>query len=92
VALLAPSEIKALARIVGDLDYYQLLHLERNAASGDVRRAYHATSRTFHPDANAMRGAVERTTDASPRVVAFACASQKRRRKAGAERASCAAP
>ena len=52
MALLAPSEIKALARIIGDLDYYQLLHLERNAASGDVRRAYHATSRTFHPDAN----------------------------------------
>jgi DnaJ-class molecular chaperone len=52
VAKLAPTEIKALARIIGDLDYYQLLHLERDAASGEVRRAYHATSRAFHPDAN----------------------------------------
>ena len=52
MAELVPTEIKALARIIGDLDYYQLLHLERDAVSGDVRRAYHATSRAFHPDAN----------------------------------------
>ena len=49
---MAPTEIKALARIIGDLDYYQLLHLGRDAASTDVKRAYHATSRAFHPDAN----------------------------------------
>ncbi len=47
-----PTEIKALARIIGEIDYYQLLHLERGAVSGDVRKAYHATSRSFHPDAN----------------------------------------
>jgi curved DNA-binding protein CbpA len=49
---LAPTEIRALARLLGELDYYQLLHLERGAGSEDVRRAYHATTRVFHPDAN----------------------------------------
>lgn len=49
---LAPTEIKALARIVGELDYYQLLHLKRGATASEVKAAYHATSRTFHPDAN----------------------------------------
>ncbi|MEM7408616.1 MAG: DnaJ domain-containing protein [Myxococcota bacterium] len=49
---LAPTEIVALARIIEDLDYYQLLHLKRDAHGGDVKKAYHATSRTFHPDAN----------------------------------------
>jgi DnaJ-class molecular chaperone len=49
---MAPTEIVALARIIGELDYYQLLHLHRNAVAGDVKKAYHATSRAFHPDSN----------------------------------------
>jgi len=49
---LAPTEIKALARIIDDLDYYQLLHLEPGANVGQVKKAYYATSRVFHPDAN----------------------------------------
>ena len=49
---MAPTEIKALARIIGELDYYQLLHLNRDAVAGEVKQAYHATSRAFHPDAN----------------------------------------
>jgi DnaJ-class molecular chaperone len=49
---MAPTEIKALARIIGELDYYQLLHLDRDAVAGEVKRAYHSTSRAFHPDAN----------------------------------------
>ena len=52
MATLAPTEIKALARIVGELDYYQLLHLERGASGRAVKLAFHASSRTFHPDAN----------------------------------------
>lgn len=47
-----PTEIAALARVLGDLDYYQLLHLSPGADAGEVRQAYHSTSRTFHPDAN----------------------------------------
>lgn len=49
---MAPTEIKALARIISELDYYQLLHLDRDAVAGEVKQAYHATSRAFHPDAN----------------------------------------
>ena len=49
---MAPTEIKALARIMGELDYYQLLHLEPAASPRKVKLAYHASSRAFHPDAN----------------------------------------
>lgn len=49
---LPPLEIKALARIMNELDYYQMLSLERGASSKEVRQAFHASSRTFHPDAN----------------------------------------
>ena len=49
---MAPTEIKALARIIGELDYYGLLHLEPGASPREIKRAYHASSRAFHPDAN----------------------------------------
>ena len=49
---LAPTEITALARIINDLDYYQLLHLKAQASNAEIKTAYHATSRAFHPDGN----------------------------------------
>lgn len=49
---MAPTEIKALARIIDELDYYQLLHLQSNASPRDIKLAFHSTSRVFHPDAN----------------------------------------
>jgi hypothetical protein len=52
VAKLAPLEIKALVKIMDELDYYQILHLERGADAASIKRAFHSTSRTFHPDAN----------------------------------------
>jgi DnaJ-class molecular chaperone len=52
VATLPPLEIQALARIMDELDYYQILHLEPDASQSAVKRAYFASSRTFHPDAN----------------------------------------
>jgi DnaJ-class molecular chaperone len=52
VSDLAPLEIRALVKIIGELDYYQILNLERDASASDVKHAYFATSRTFHPDAN----------------------------------------
>ena len=55
MADLAPTEIMALARIIGEIDYYQLLHLRRDAPSGEVKRAYHSTTRVFHPDVNRRR-------------------------------------
>ena len=49
---LAPTEIKALAKILDELDYYQLIHVNRAASPRQVKEAYYATSRAFHPDAN----------------------------------------
>ncbi len=51
----APTEITALAGILGELDYYQLLHLESDAKPSDIKRAYHATSRVFHPETNLLQ-------------------------------------
>lgn len=45
-----PGEIRALANILDELDYYGLLHLTRSASSSTVRRAFHEASRRFHPD------------------------------------------
>lgn len=64
MSTLAPTEIKALARIVGELDYYQLLHLNAGATPRDIKLAYHSSSRVFHPDANRhleseLRSAIE---------------------------------
>ena len=53
---LAPTEIQALARIVGELDYYQLMHVRRGASAREVKAAYYSTSRVFHPDANRHLG------------------------------------
>ncbi len=65
MADLAPTEIVALGRIIDELDYYQLLHLRRGASATEVKRAYHATSRAFHPDVHRnlegdLRSSVER--------------------------------
>jgi DnaJ-class molecular chaperone len=45
-------EIRALSKIMDELDYYQLLHLQPDAKMSELKAAYFETSRTFHPDAN----------------------------------------
>lgn len=52
MAELDPMEIIALARIMDELDYYQLLHVDPEASASEVRKAFHDSSRHFHPDAN----------------------------------------
>lgn len=49
---LPPLEIQALVKIIDELDYYQILHLESDATQSEVKKAYFRTSRSFHPDAN----------------------------------------
>jgi DnaJ-class molecular chaperone len=49
---LAPLEIRALAKIVGELDYYQILEIERGASRAEIKQAYYKNSRSYHPDAN----------------------------------------
>jgi len=52
VAGVAAAEIRALAGLLDDLDYYQLLEIERAAPASAVKRAYYQATRRFHPDAN----------------------------------------
>jgi curved DNA-binding protein CbpA len=86
---LDPKEIKALARLVDDLDYYEILGAPRGSASPALRDAYHAASRKFHPDAHRhldaeLRGAVERI---AKRVTeAYSVLRDPRRRKLYDER------
>ena len=47
-----PIELTALARIVDELDYYQVLGLSPDAQASDIKRAYHEAARSLHPDAN----------------------------------------
>lgn len=44
------SEIRALVGIIDDLDYYEILQVQRGAANSQIRSAYHEAGRRFHPD------------------------------------------
>jgi DnaJ-class molecular chaperone len=46
------AEIRALVAILDELNYYQVLEIERKAPGSVIRKAYHSISRRFHPDAN----------------------------------------
>ncbi len=52
MSALAPAEIQALASLLDELDYYQLLEVAADAPTSEVRRAYHRASRRYHPDSH----------------------------------------
>src|SRR5215471_2439542 len=67
------------------MTYYELLHLRRDAGSVDVKRAYHATTRLFHPDVN--RGLEPELQEAVRRIAmrvseAYSVLRDPRRRRA----------
>jgi DnaJ-class molecular chaperone len=85
VAELAPTEILALSRIVDELDYYQLMDVRRGASAREVKNAYYACSRNFHPDANrsAEAGLREAVAKIAKRVTeAYSVLRDPRRRQA----------
>lgn len=85
----AAGEIRALARLLDEFDYYALLGVPRGASGSVVRDAYYAQSRRFHPDVNRhedddLRRAAERI---AKRVTeAYAILRDPRRRKLYDER------
>jgi DnaJ-class molecular chaperone len=64
LSALAPAEIKALVKLVDELDYYQILEVPRDAPASGIKSGYYAVSRRYHPDANrALRGEVRRNLE-----------------------------
>lgn len=52
MARLAETEVRALAGLLDELDYYELLEIDSAAQGSQVKNAYYAASRRYHPDAN----------------------------------------
>lgn len=44
------AAVLVLAKMVDQMDYYQILKVVRTASLGEIRKAYHMQSRQFHPD------------------------------------------
>lgn len=51
------AEIRALAEILDELDYYRVLEVAMGAPASEIRAAYHRASRRFHPDGHRDLGA-----------------------------------
>ena len=82
---LPPAEIRALARLLDELDYYQLLEIAPEAGTSEVKRSYYTLQRRFHPDANRGLDAETRScleTIARRIAEAYAVLRDPRRRKA----------
>ena len=83
LASLPSLEMRALVGILDELDYYQILHLEPGASQSEIKKAYFAASRTFHPDANLRLAGAERAdcTRISQRVTEAYCVLRDPRRR-----------
>ncbi len=73
MAAISAAEVRALAGLVDELDYYQLLEIPRDAPASAVKRAYYDATRRLHPDVNrslpgadreALEGVARRVTEA----------------------------
>jgi DnaJ-class molecular chaperone len=60
VAAISAAEVRALAMLIDELDYYQLLEIPREAPASAVKRAYYTVTRRLHPDANRGLPAADR--------------------------------
>ncbi len=56
MAAQATTEIRALAQILDELDYYNVLEITPDASASEVRAAYHRATRRFHPDGHRQIG------------------------------------
>ena len=73
MAALAPAEIKALIKLMDELDYYQILEVQREAPASGIKKGYYAVSRRYHPDANrTLQGEVRLALETVARRVAEA--------------------
>src|SRR6267378_4252869 len=43
-------EARALAQVLEELDYFQILKIGHNAHPGEIKAAYYRESRAYHPD------------------------------------------
>jgi curved DNA-binding protein CbpA len=44
------DEVAALAGLIDEMSYYQILCVDPRASMGQIREVYHAQSRLYHPD------------------------------------------
>ena len=51
MARVPTAEIRALAGLIDDLDYYQLLEVKPDVQLSEIKKAYYKASRRYHPDA-----------------------------------------
>jgi DnaJ-class molecular chaperone len=85
VATPAPAEIKALVKLIDELDYYQILEVPRDAPASVIKSGYYSVSRRYHPDANrGLRGEVRRELESVAKRVteAYSVLRDARRRQA----------